>query len=673
MFHMRRALGFFSLGISFYLGSGLLMAQGLPVAPAQSTPTSLSPNIIESNGDLNGSRRYCVVAGRVTSILGDPIPGATVRISPVLFNQYRFFKTDASGEFQTFYPMTILHLEAGYFSDFKVWLTIKKRGFQTAHELIDYSNCAKPARVLPFTLRPEHQDPALLSQQHLLAGLLPGLRSLGPSDGLSAGSEKKYSKGVVQFVDKGRPDRALSNFSDVARRNPKCAKCQTMLALAELDSGNWDGAVRRVNSAIHLTNNNKTGGSPEALVLAGVMESWMHNPQSATNYLIVANHFEPKNSLVLQELGRAYLQLQKYELADAYLERSLAAGAAPEARLLRVQALLGENRLEEANKEMDRYLNGREIKRMPLEARKAWAEVQEREQIQTLYTRPPQAKKKVKTFKLIDYLHDPGLKLKGLEPAKSQDDLQHILTAVGQNVSALFRGFQDSTSLETVRREQLRHDGKVSGKVDEKFRYLFMMSDGPGAPSFTEYRQNINPGKQPQDGLKGYMLTSGFTSAALIFHPAYQSGSHFRYLGRQMVDGHETYVVAFAQIPTKAKLVGSFISDGNSVPTLEQGLAWIDTQNYRIVRLRTDLLQPIAGLQLRELTTRIDYQEVHFKQLGQGLWLPKDVTVTVDWRGKMLRNLHRYSDFKLFNVQASGRIGKLKTSKVPAVPQPPRQ
>jgi hypothetical protein len=28
------------------------------------------------------------------------------------------------------------------------------------------------------------------------------------------------------------------------------------------------------------------------------------------------------------------------------------------------------------------------------------------------------------------------------------------------------------------------------------------------------------------------------------------------------------------------------------------------------------------------------------------------VEVTVDWKGRVLRNQHRYSDFKLFNVEA---------------------
>jgi hypothetical protein len=40
--------------------------------------------------------------------------------------------------------------------------------------------------------------------------------------------------------------------------------------------------------------------------------------------------------------------------------------------------------------------------------------------------------------------------------------------------------------------------------------------------------------------------------------------------------------------------------------------------------------------------------------------VPQQVTVTVDWKGKHLRNEHRYSEFKLFNVEATEKQGKRK-------------
>ncbi len=667
--HMKWVLRIFSLGFAFCLAAGLLRAQGFQAA-GSSAPGDLTQQFEMNKLNLRAAR-YHVVAGKVMTVDQDIVRGAEVRVSPGLDGDTRFFKTDANGEFQTVY-----NVKGAFSGDFKVWLTIKKHGYQTAHELIDYADFPKPV-LLPLTLRPEEPDPDLLSQQDLLSDLLPRLRSPGSADGLASKSEKKYARGVQEFIEKKRPDRSLSDFTDVARHNPECARCLTMLALAELDSGNWDDAARRTDAAIKLTTREKNpmGGSLEALVLAGVMRSWMHAPQTAIGFFAEANRRQPGNRLVLQELGRAYLQMHDYGQADACLKSSVAAGGGQDAYLLWIQALLGEYKVDAANAEINRYLNGRPVKKMPLEVRQVWAEVQNGKQVEALYAKTHNGKMKqaAREAAPIDFLHDSPqqMHLKGLEPAKSQDDLKEILAAAGKNVAALYHGFQDSISLEEVRQQQLRHNGKVSNEAVEKFRYLCLMPHDPHVPGFTEYRKSANPAWRARDALNGrYMLTSGFVSAALVIHPDYQSGSEFRYLGRQRIDGHETYVVAFAQIPIKAKLVGSFTIGKHSAPTFQQGLVWIDAQNYQIVRLLTDLLKPLPEVRLSKETTRIDYQEVYFKQLAQRLWLPKDVTVTVNWGGKTLRNDHQYSDFKLFNVGADENIAKRKNPKAIADSHP---
>ncbi|MEJ2008631.1 MAG: carboxypeptidase-like regulatory domain-containing protein [Acidobacteriota bacterium] len=661
MFSLRYNLRVFSVLFNFVVfavcwATSPLAAQAPPGALMQ-PPESFSMGTSEMY-DMGASRKSWVVAGRVMTMEGSIIPGARVQVSPLEVGEYRLFKTDASGEFQTVYS-----LKVAWVRDFMVQLTVSKKGFQTAHELVDLADYPKPVR-LPITLRPDEQDLSLLSQESLNTHLLPELQSLGPADGISAKSEKAYAKGIHEFVGKGRPDRSLRYFSNVVKNNAACAKCRTMLALAELEAGNWDGAARDDNSAVQLTLKDRRTGSPEAMLLAGVMESWMHNPQAATNFLVWAHKLDPKDSLALQEIGRAQLQLHQYEMADAYLSRALAAGAGPEARLLLVKAMLGEDDISEANLQMKRYLNGRKAKTMPVTLRRIWLELQSRKEIDTLYTGSKKRKWETLPDGTIDYLHDSTRQLKGLVPAKDQAELKPILAAVGKNVAALFRDFQNTTSLEKVHLQKLRHNGKVSGSLDEKFRYLCLMPSDPAVPGFTEYRKNIDQEEGKRSDLeRGYMLTSGFVSAELIFHPVFQSESEFRYLGHQMMDGRETYVIAFAQDPAKAELVGMFKSGDKSAPTFDQGLAWIDPQNDQIVRLRTDLLRPLPKVRLMEETTQIDYQDVHFKKLAQGFWLPKVVTVTVNWKGKKLRNEHQYSDFKLFNVADAEKIKNPKKPK----------
>jgi hypothetical protein len=107
-------------------------------------------------------------------------------------------------------------------------------------------------------------------------------------------------------------------------------------------------------------------------------------------------------------------------------------------------------------------------------------------------------------------------------------------------------------------------------------------------------------------------------------------------------------------------LNGAFKSGQISMTTLSQGLAWVDSESYEITRLRTDLLMPLSEVKLERATTEIAFGPVHFKGIGKEFSVPRQVTVTVDWNGRHLRNEHRYSEFKLFNVEATDKPGKPK-------------
>jgi tetratricopeptide (TPR) repeat protein len=594
-----------------------------------------------------------VVTGRVVTLEESPVGGALVSIEPFAPVEQRSFRTDRNGEFRTVYVVTTEAAET-----LKVLVAVKKKGFLPAREIMDWGG-GNTSLMLHITLRPEIEDPNLLSQEDLVSNLGPKLKALGPADGLLPKSAKDYARGAKEFLDRNRPDRSLQYFSKVAERSTACSKCLTMLALAELDSGDWDGALRDVNKAVTLARKDPGMKNPEGLVMFGVMESWSHDSKKAADLFAEALRAEPDSPLALQELGRVQVHNEDLTSADASLSKAIAAGAGLEAHLLRVEALLGEHHLDEAAAEMTRYQGDRKAKDMPFRARRVLDNVRAQIKLRAEYAdtvakvieKPPEKLER----------SDPDLA--GLEPAKSQEPLAPILDAVGKNVQAFFEGFQNTSSLEEIHEEKFGQHGKLRGVLDQKFHYVCLTTGGNLSGSIQEYRENVRTGLRQVQGLKnGFMLTAGFASASLIFLPAFQSESTFHYLGRQKLDDTETYVVAFAQLPLKTHLEGTFIHGTTSATTFTRGVAWIDAKNDQIVRLRTDLLKPLPELALKRETTRIVYQEVHFKSSSQGFWLPRQVAVTVEWNGKILHNEHRYSDFKWFGVTTKQKIGKPKVA-----------
>jgi len=611
-------------------------------------PVCAAAQFIGSASGLSNYFGQWIVAGKVTTLQGGPVVGARVQVvAKSFYSTTRSLLTDRQGAFQTDYSLNLEEVK-----EFAAEVTVTKKGFRKATLFLDYGEASKTI-VIHVTLREPKEDSELLSQTDLVSGLAPRLKKLKSSDGLSGAGEKDYARGVAEFLDTNGPDQALPFFTKVTRRDASCMPCWTMLALTELASGDWEGAYRNLVEVCNKILAGEIPGRPEPLVAFGVMESWRQQPKSAAGYFVEALKYAPQDPLALQELGRSQLLLQNWGAADEYLGKAIAAGAGPAARLLRVQALLGEGQFQAAGSEMTRYLNGRDVKQMPIHVRELWAQIEQRNKIEAVYE-----KGKTKGDQQLDYLHRLPPDLSGLEPSTDQAQLGSILSGVGKTVAEFFSNFPNTSSLEQVHQEKLSRKEKVAGEFDQKFRYLCFTPAQAWGLGFDEYRVDASGGQAWLRGREdGYMLTSGFASASLIFHPAYQRQADFRYLGRQKVNGRNDYVIAFAQQPAKARVNGAFKSGETTIATFSQGLAWIDPQSYQITRLRTDLLRPLPEVNLQRVTTEIVYGEVHFKGTDAGFWVPQQVTVSVDWNGKHLRNEHRYSEFKLFRVDANEKVG----------------
>jgi hypothetical protein len=77
-----------------------------------------------------------------------------------------------------------------------------------------------------------------------------------------------------------------------------------------------------------------------------------------------------------------------------------------------------------------------------------------------------------------------------------------------------------------------------------------------------------------------------------------------------------------------------------------------DLAAYIAYPSHTLFLSPLPTVQLLGLSTDIQFQEVTFNGISAPLWLPKEVEINVNYRGRLLRNRHSYSDFELFNVES---------------------
>jgi hypothetical protein len=146
----------------------------------------------------------------------------------------------------------------------------------------------------------------------------------------------------------------------------------------------------------------------------------------------------------------------------------------------------------------------------------------------------------------------------------------------------------------------------------------------------------------------------GFATTWLLFFPGNLQQSRFRYIGNQKIDNRESYVLAFAQTPDSDALHAVIQSSYGSCSTPIQGVAWIDQSTFQIVRMQTDLLTPLPGIQLNQLRSTVEYGAVKIRALNLTLWLPTDVETRWQTTYHAGEETHLYSHYRIF--QSTARI-----------------
>ncbi len=245
--------------------------------------------------------------------------------------------------------------------------------------------------------------------------------------------------------------------------------------------------------------------------------------------------------------------------------------------------------------------------------------------------------------------------LKHLTSATSQALLPMILKRVGATVADFFDNFSNTTCSEHISSTVDTVPARLPLQYDGKFNYVALAKPGARKTRLEEFRTDS---KSEVGQPKGGVVTVGFVSLAVHFHPAYQPDSRFRYLGRELVKGKNTYVVAFGQRPGVARQAQRVTFNDKTGFVLMQGVARIDPESFRILRLRTEIQQPELNVGLQKETTEVEYSQVTFKQDRKTLWLPRQVTVSGQLRQYVFSNQHRYSQYRLFTVEAGQKRKK---------------
>jgi hypothetical protein len=262
--------------------------------------------------------------------------------------------------------------------------------------------------------------------------------------------------------------------------------------------------------------------------------------------------------------------------------------------------------------------------------------------------------------------------LRQLEPASDQNDLQHLLQKVGEQLRDTARNTPNLISREAVtssaRGTSASHREydylivpRLSGaeiilnefRVDVRTGEKFQADDsGPLPEEATAGETTHAGGQRASSEPGGQPLSQGFASSWVDFYPRNQMQSTFRYVGEEKSAGRRSLVIAFAQKPQAVTWPGLFRYQDRSVPMYFQGVAWFDPSDFRILRLHTELLAPLPEVSLQKLSSDIQFADTRIPGVTTTLFLPREVTVASVVAGSTLLEHHAYSTYRLFRAQS---------------------
>jgi tetratricopeptide (TPR) repeat protein len=527
-------------------------------------------------------------------------------------------------------------------------------------------------------------------------GYLPGHETVGIPAMPGATSE------VIVFLRPADQELVFRRPAGQFVLAPKAAK-EIQRALKDLQSGKMQSAQKHTQKAIDLAPAN-----PYAQYVMGMTYLLSRQFVQAKPYLEKSVSIDPRESQSLRALGTvryqlgdepgavdvltkavqldrkswraewllaaAYLEEKQYAEARDHAERALKIDkqAAGEVELLLGRALAGLGDRERAAAAFDEFA-ARYPKNANASKAREWAEIM----------RQPPPKREARPERPAESIPrapaSPGPKLVSEPPVEvpprpdwappdidasrpflvqaATCPVRQILARAGKNAEELVDSLQKFSAREDFQAIEIKHGDDLEKPSETSFSYLVFVNQT--SPQTFDVKEVRGSGSAPAH-LPTRVQDLGVAALALAFHPVIQKSLDWKCEGLGTWGDRPAWVVHFEQKPKAPNVLAWFQGPMHSYALPLKGRAWVSERSGQVLHLDTDLVSEIKPIDLKREHFSIDYKPVLFKEHHVELWLPESVDTYIQYQGHFLHYYHHFSDFKLFWVGASEKIGNPK-------------
>lgn len=230
---------------------------------------------------------------------------------------------------------------------------------------------------------------------------------------------------------------------------------------------------------------------------------------------------------------------------------------------------------------------------------------------------------------------------------------QVLLDKAARQASTFLAQFSEVKCTEQVTQQKLTPNGKVESQEATTFDYLVILNSVGGDLAFNESRLAQHTSGNSKN--LSMLVTNGFGTLLLIFHPYYQSSFEFSGLEDEEVAGKRLRRIHFQHIHGLRTPAG-LVLRGREYPLELEGTAWIDPDNGTVVRMSARFDRGLQDLGLRMLRSEVDYAPISFPGGHEAEWLPVLATVEVETQRQHWMNVHHFTAYQRFDVSTQESV-----------------
>ena len=235
--------------------------------------------------------------------------------------------------------------------------------------------------------------------------------------------------------------------------------------------------------------------------------------------------------------------------------------------------------------------------------------------------------------------------------------LEDLIGRANDQVSRFVELFSDVKCTEHVTQEKFRADGKIELKEESTYDYLVILTNAGGEINLDESRLAVREAKKDQKKNVSMLVSNGFATLFLVFHPYYSSGFQFKDLGEDDLSGHKFRKVQFKHTPGMRSPAALSLR-GREYPLDLSGVAWIDPETGVIGKIDAGLANSMEDIGLKSMRSEVQFAPVPFKDAKEVYWFPSEASVEVETPRQHWRNSHNFTDYKRFSVSTEEKVAE---------------